>query len=262
MDSALFTSNTIQLFLLVFVRIAGMIFLLPVFGATNVPITIKIGLSAVLTVLCFPLMALKGPVALPPHIIMFVIMVLKEIAIGLIIGFAASLLFTVIQFAGHLADSQMGFTFVELVDPFTDMPVTTLGQFQILIFTILFLLLNGHYFLLLAIQKSFEVIPLGGASHLFAGRTLEQLIVMTGDIFVLAMRLAAPVFSILLVTTVALGIVSRTVPQLNIFFMGMPISIIVGLGMTILTLPMLAHLFKTMVESMTTDIVKLFYLMA
>ena len=95
-----------------------------------------------------------GPeIAHPFSVGTFILMIVKEVAVGLGIGFVASLLFTAVQFAGRLIDTEIGFGFVELIDPFTDEPVTVLGQLQVILFTILFLLFNGHYFLYLRYRR-------------------------------------------------------------------------------------------------------------
>lgn len=261
MDFVPFSTNNVQYFLLVFVRIVTIMALLPIFGSGDVPVTIKIGLSIMLSIVLFPFVLHRGVVPVPMALLPFVIAIIKEVFVGLVIGFASSFLFMIVQFAGYLADSQMGFTFVEVVDPFTDMPITTMGQLQIIVFSVLFLLINGHYFMILAIQKSFELIPLMGA-HMPGPRVAAYFTDMTAQIFVLAIRLAAPIFATLLLTSVALAIVARTVPQINVFFVGVPVSIAVGMGTAVIVLPMLAVMFRQMVDLTVNDIWKLLYLMA
>jgi len=190
-----------------------------------------------------------------------VLLVLKEALVGLAIGFIASLLFVAVQFAGRLIDTEMGFGFVELVDPASDQPVTTFGQLQIILFSILFLLFNGHYFLLLALHRSFDLIPLTGVQ--FAGDQIVMHVTrMIGQLFVLAIRLAAPIYVVLILTEISLGVIARTVPQINIFFVGLPLKILVGLGTACIVLPVLATLFRHMVEALIQDIWRLLYMMA
>lgn len=260
MDIAAITAQQIQAFLLIFIRTVTMIALLPVFGSQNVPPTLKAGMAFFLSVILYPAI-MHGAPALPAGTGLFVLMLCKELFVGIIIGYVASLLFSTIQFAGYLVDVLTGFSFVELVDPFSDTSVSIFGQFNVLIFTILFFLLNGHYFLLLAIQKSFEVIPLLGV-HIPAGQLTSFLIKAVGDVFVLGFKFSAPIFVTLLLTQVALAIVARTVPQINVFFVGIPLNIMIALGVAIIALPGLAAMFKKMVDLMMQDIWRLLYMMA
>jgi flagellar biosynthesis protein FliR len=261
MDLAAVTTNQIQAFLLVFVRIATMIALLPVFGSQNIPMQIKAGLAFFLSIILFPSIIGFGVPVFPITTGLFALMLIKEIFIGIIVGFIASLIFTIVQFAGYLVDVLTGFSFVELVDPFSDTSVSIFGQFNVLIFTILFFLLNGHYFLLIAIQKSFLIIPLAHV-HFPSGPLSSVVIAAVGNIFILGFKFAAPIFITLLLTQIALAIVSRTVPQINVFFVGIPLNIAIGFSVAIIALPGLSIMFKRMIDLMLQDIWRLMYLMA
>ncbi len=261
MDMAALTANQIQAFLLIFARIATMIALLPIFGSQNIPLTIKAGLAFFLSVILYPAIAAAGIPAFPTATGQFLLLFIKELFVGMIIGFVASLIFTVVQFAGYLVDVLTGFSFVELVDPFSDTSVSIFGQFNVLIFTILFFALNGHYFLLLAIQKSFAVIPLLGV-HIPEGPLAGILIKAVGDVFILGFKFSAPIFVTLLLTQVALAVVARTVPQINVFFVGIPLNIVIAFGVAVIALPGLAIMFKKMIGMMMLDIWRLLYIMA
>jgi flagellar biosynthetic protein FliR len=261
MDPLTYTLYQIQVFLLSFVRIATIVALLPIFGSQSVPLALKAGISLILCFILFPFIQQHAVVPLPQTTGMFVYRLLLEIFVGISIGFAATLLFVAVQFAGYLIDVLTGFSFVELVDPFTDTTVTVFGQFNILVFTIAFLLLNGHYFMLIAVEKTFEVIPLLGV-HFPSGRFIASLVQQTGAVFVLALKLCAPIFVTLMVTQVALAVVARTVPQINVFFVGIPLNIAVAFGTAIIVLPSLMYLFKTLLGAFVQDIWKLIYLMA
>jgi flagellar biosynthesis protein FliR len=261
MDMAALTTNQIQTFILMFARIATMVALLPVFGSQNIPLTLKAGLAFCMCIILYPAVTANGIPVFPTATGQFLILFIKEIFIGMVIGFVASLIFTVVQFAGYLVDVLTGFSFVELVDPFSDTSVSIFGQFNVLIFTILFFALNGHYFLLLAIQKSFAVIPLLGG-HVPEGPLSRLLIKAVGDVFILGFKFSAPIFVTLLLTQVALAVVARTVPQINVFFVGIPLNIVIAFGVAIITLPGLAIMFKKMIVLMMHDVWRLLYMMA
>ncbi len=255
------TSEQIQVFLLVFVRVSAIIALLPVFGSPSVPLMLRAGFSFLCAIILFPHVPVNSVSEIAFSLPNFVVMVLRELFVGITIGFASSMLFAAVQFAGRLVDTQMGFAMVQLVDPFTSAATTVTGQLQVLIFSIIFLLINGHYFLLLAVQKSFEIIPLLGG-HMPGGSVANLMVTMVGNIFTLGIRLAAPVFSVLVLTSLSLGIVARTVPQINIFFVGLPLKIGLGITTMAIVLPALAMIFRDMVDLLIRDIWKLLYLMA
>lgn len=258
MNFAEFTSEQIQTFILVFVRITAMISLFPVFGSQNVPRQLKAGFSFLLAIVLFPFIPVQSMTFSMPT---FVFMIIKEVFVGITIGFATTFLFAAVQFAGRLVDRQMGFALAQLIDPFTNAASTVTGQFQVLIFSIVFLLINGHYFMILAVQKSFDIIPLFSA-HMPSGNVANLLISMSADIFALALRLAAPVFSVLILSSLALGVVARTVPQIHVFFVGLPLKIGLGLVTLAIVLPALAAIFRSMVDSLIRDLWRLLYLMA
>jgi flagellar biosynthetic protein FliR len=261
MDPLAYTTNQIQLFLLALVRIASILALLPIFGSASIPVQLKAGLALAVCFILFPLIQQHATIAAPATTGMFVYRMVLEIFVGLVIGFIAMLLFIGVQFAGYIIDVLTGFSFVELVDPFTETTVTIFGQFNVLIFTIVFLLLNGHYFMLMAIEKSFEIIPLYGVS-VPTGKLAVFLTQQTGALFVVAFKLSAPIFVTLMITQVALAVVSRTVPQINVFFVGIPLNIAVAFITAIIVLPNLITLFKGIMDRLIQDIWRLLYMMA
>ena len=257
-----FTPDQAGLFFLVFVRVVSILALVPIFGSQTVPPQLKVAFALILTALLFVPSVTAGvsfgqQFSLP----FFGLLVVKEVMVGIAVGYVASMLFTALQFAGKLVDTEMGFGFVELMDPNTSESVTVWGQLQVILFTILFLSINGHYFMLLAIQRSFELIPLTAAT-LPGGKVAFHLTALTGGIFATALKFAAPIYVTLILSEVALGAVARTVPQINIFFVGMPLKIGIGLGTAILVLPMLMTLFRATVEKLVQDIWRLLFLMA
>lgn len=257
-----FTVDQAGHFFLIFVRIVTILALMPIFGSQAIMPQVKVAFALLLTILLFtgvsagarPLEGTLSPV-------LFGLLVVKEVLVGIAVGFVSSLLFTAVQFAGRLVDTEIGFGFVELMDPMSEETITVWGQLQVILFTILFLSFNGHYFMLLAVQRSFELIPLFGG-ELPGGKVAYHLTALTGAVFVTAIRFAAPVYVTLILSEIALGVVARTVPQINIFFVGMPLKIAIGLGTAAISLPMLATMFRGTVERLVQDIWRLLFLMA
>jgi len=257
-----FTVDQTVHFFLIFVRVISMLALMPIFGSQSVPPQVKVGFGLIMAMILTPFV--PGAEALSQaafSLPVFGFMIIKEVMVGLAVGYITLMLFTAVQFAGRLVDTEMGFGFVELVDPFTEEMVTVWGQLQVIIFTIIFLMFNGHYFMLLAVQRSFELVPLMGAT-LPGGKVALHLITLTGSLFEVSIKFAAPVYVPLILSEIALGAVARTVPQINIFFVGMPLKIVIGLCTAMLVLPMLTGIFRGYVEKLVQDIWRLLYLMA
>lgn len=262
MEKLPITVDQVLYFFLVFVRTVTMLALIPIYGSSSVSIPLKIGFSLLLTLLLFPVLAYTPlPASSPLSMQLFVLLIVKEVMVGIAVGLVASLLFTAVQYAGRLVDTEMGFGFVELVDPFTEEMVTVWGQLQTILFTLLFLIFNGHYFLLLAVERSFELVPLLGA-ELPGERVAWHFTALTGGLFEVALRFAAPIYIPLVLSEIALGAVARTVPQINIFFVGMPVKIAVGMFTAMLVLPMLTMYFRSTVEKLIQDIWRILFLMA
>ena len=133
-----FSVDQIEIFILIFVRIITIIALLPVFGSDSIPVQLKVGFSLLLSIILFNMILSSIPQMPDFSWGVMLLIVLKEVLVGLAIGFAASILFVAVQFAGRLIDTEMGFGMVELFDPFSGQSVTVMGQFQIIIFTFLF----------------------------------------------------------------------------------------------------------------------------
>jgi flagellar biosynthesis protein FliR len=262
-DHLPFTIDTIEMFLLMFTRVVTIMAFLPIFGSSAIPPAMKVGLSLVLTGLIFAPTVGLHPLHIPGNFSGALLMVLiaKEVVVGLAIGFASTFLFAAVNFAARLVDTEMGFGMVELIDPFSEDMVTSQGQLWIIIFSIFMLLFNGHYFFLLAVQKSFDLIPVLGANFQ-AGNIASHFADMVGAVFVLAIKMSAPIYVTLIMTEMALGIVARTVPQINIYFVGLPMKIMIGLGATVIVLPTLAGLFKKIFEGLLQDIWAVLYMMA
>jgi flagellar biosynthetic protein FliR len=250
----------VHIFLLIFVRITAMTFLLPIFGSENVPVPAKVGLGIVLSLMMMPLVQ-RGAIPVPRQFWEFVFLLVKELFVGMVVGYAASFLFVALRFAGQLIDLQMDMSMAQLVDPMDSTSTTVTEQLHILLFTIVFLLINGHYYLLMGIKRSFEVIPLLGVK-VPGGQLAYYFTQLSGGVFVSAIKMAAPVYVTLTLTTLALGVVARTVPQMNVFFVGVPLKIGVGLVTMIIVLPSLVELFKGLVDTLMQDIWTLISMLA
>ncbi|MGI6513408.1 MAG: flagellar type III secretion system protein FliR [Syntrophomonadaceae bacterium] len=221
-------------FLLVIGRISGLFISSPVLSARQIPIQVKVLLIVMLSGMVAVVTPLTSAVPIT-HSAMFITALAVEIFIGYTLGFVAYVLFAGIQLAGQLMDMQMGFGLVNVIDPQSGTQVPLIGNFNYLVAIIIFLSINGHHYLLQALSNSYQMIPVLGAS--FNGQILEYLMQLGAHMFVIGLKLAVPVVAALFMADLALGFIARTVPQMNVFVVGLPFKIGAGLVMVLLTLP-------------------------
>lgn len=217
----------LQGFLWVFIRISVLVFLLPLFGARNIPSLWKAGFSFVLAVLLTPVV--PPPETLPQDPAGILLGIGAEILMGLIIVFGVSVLFASVQLAGQMMSFQMGFAMSRAIDPNTGVQSTSLSQFLYIFTVLMFFAIDGHHLMIRGIAASFEMVPPNGIS--FNPAIAEASIRITAHMFVLGLKIAAPIMIALFLSNLCLGIVARTVPQVNILMVGFPINI--GIGLTL-----------------------------
>ncbi len=253
------SQREVIVFVLVLSRVAGIFAALPVFGGQMVPMRIKVIVVLMITLVCFPSLAITPP-AMPNDAFTFGLLMLSEVAVGITLAFIAQILFAAVDFSGQIIGMQMGFTISQIIDPTRGSQAQVMSVLQTLFATLIFLSLNIHHMFIRAIVDSFSVIPLGGW-HL-NGEIMTFLIKRTTDVFIIGVRLAAPVMVLLLLTSVALGVMARAFPQMNIFMISLPLNI--GIGFVILgrTLMFFFHVLEVSFGQLKGQIDTLFRLMA
>jgi len=246
MPFALTTSQVVGFFL-IFTRIGGLMLSAPIFSSPRMPLQLRAGISLLLAFLLQPVLAPDGP-GTPASLFIFLAMLVREAAIGLMIGYVANLIFSIVEMAGELQDTQAGFGFAGVVDPTMSRPSAILGQFQIVVMWLIFFAVHGHLVLLQALSDSFRLVPLGTFAYAPAltGNLLQLLLHM----LFIAVRISAPVLAAVLLSDLALGALQRTAPQLNIIAVGFPIKITVAVVVLALALPFLTAAWRDLVPFM------------
>jgi len=205
----------VQIFLLILVRVIAILLTAPIFNSRNIPVLFKVGLSFAVSLILFPILNLQDlPVRFDA--IPLIIGIVSEILIGIIIGLSARMIFVGIQLAGQLVGFQMGLAMANIIDPATSEQVPLLAQLNNLIALLIFLAINAHYWFLRALVESFRLVP--PFEFQFTNSLMEQLMTLAGNIFIIAVKVGAPLIVVLLLMSVAFGLAARTVPQMNIFF--------------------------------------------
>ena len=248
------TFHQFILFFIIFVRVTTVLVTVPFFGFEAVPLHVKAGLSALLGILIFPFVDNTG-VKIPTEFVPFVIMTMNEVIIGMVIGFAANILFVGVRFAGELIGLDMGFGIANIIDPLSGEEVSIIGELKYLLALLLFLCINGHHFLIQALKLSFDVIPV--TKTLYSAIAVKKLISMSGEIFTVAIKLGSTTLGALFITNFIMAILARTVPQMNIFIVGFPVKISVGFIMILVSLPFFVYVFNKFYYVYERDIIEL-----
>jgi len=231
----------LQLFLLVFLRIGAILLTIPVFESNTIPHLFRLALAFAVSLILFPLLKLN-PMPVAGSIFALGIDAAREILLGLTIGFSVKFIFAGIQMAGQLAGYQMGLAIAEVLDPADSQQIPLLAQFNNLVALLIFLAINAHYWFIKALVQSYRIVP--PLSAHFGSSLMEQLIQLGGNMFVIAIQVGAPVIAVLLVTSAAFGLIARTVPQMNVFIVAMPMKIGVGLIFLGFSLPYFAAFLR------------------
>ena len=237
-------------FILIFVRTAAMIFFIPFLGARNVPRVFKIGLALLIALILISIVKIDASI-ISADLLTLTAGIAGEIIIGFTIGLIAKLVFSAMEMAGELIGFQMGFSIVNVIDPQTSTHVPIIGQFHTILATLIFLTINAHHLFIAAIAESFTLVPpmrLALTNQMFAG-----IVTLSRDIFVLAIRIGAPVIVALFIANIALAIISKTMPQMNVMMVGFPITIAGGLLIMVLSIPLFANLVQRSFEGMKGD---------
>ena len=234
-------------FLFVFFRVGALILFVPVLGSRQVPASMKIGLILFTSIVIFPLVQAR-PLPEPQGIFDLAVFLLSDVTIGLGIAYITRLIFAAVQIAGTVVDFQMGFGVVNVIDPQTDTQVSVTAQFHNIVAVLIFLAIDAHHFILQAIVESFFII--NPAEINFSSLTPEYMLYLFSGTFTTAVKIAAPIMAILFFLSVGLGLVARTVPQMNVFIVGFPLQIGVGLLMVGLSL----SFFSVLVQQQMYDL--------
>ncbi len=243
--------GTLHAFLLLFARASGIFIFTPFLGNALVPQQVRILLSLTLSFL-FAIAGAAPALPPPPTIAQMTISLAGELAVGIVIGFAAHTVFAGLLYAGHLVGFQMGLSYVNSIDPQTSNRSTTLSIFQNYLGMMLFLGFNGHHWFVEAVGKSLSILP--PYSMRFNGSFIVQIAAMVGKIFVIGFQFAGPLLAVMILTDVVLGIIGRSAPQVHIMIIGLPLKVLVGIsgmGLMLYFLPVAmrrvsAQLFREM----------------
>ncbi len=244
---ALLNVEKFLVFTLVLTRTSGVLIATPIFGSTQAPATVRALIALTLAVLIMPSQWF-ATLPYPGSLLVYAAVLGGELLIGLILGLGISILLGGMQMAGDMMSRVGGLTLADVFDPTTSTNVPLFSQLFSLLSTALFLIIGGHRLLLGGLLDTFSVIPPGGSGALFLGTAgggsgpgllaplVETILVLITQSFHLAIRAAAPVMTAVLLATLVLGLISRTLPQLNVMVVGFGLNAMITFGVLFLSL--------------------------
>jgi len=248
-----------DVFLLIFVRMTGLFVVSPVFGRQNIPVYFKVGFSFLTAIL----MTYTVPAPdLSPYagIAAFIFLIAKEFLIGLVLGYISYLIITAIYLAGQMIDMHIGFGMVSVYDPMSNIQIPVTANFYFILTMIIFLAIDGHHLLIYTLTDSFTMLPLNSTLTIDSA-LLDFFLKVFTSVFVIAFKIAAPVTAAVLIADVSLGVIAKAVPQVNVFVVGMPLKILLGLLIIFFTLTAFRNIVHVLMGGMYDEMIRFMEIM-
>lgn len=260
MEGLLYFINDIPFFMMVFFRVGGMLLFAPIFGNANIPLQIRVAISLMFTFILYPTVIKSSP-AFPSDIASYMFLVIKEVTIGAVIGFVASIIFASFTMAGYLISNQMGLDTAAIVDPSSETgeEEQSISIFYNMIALLIFLSINGHHWFINTTVQSFEKIPFG--SFQYTAVTLSKILTVFKTFFVMGIKISAPSLVVLLLTVVVLGLMTKVAQEINVFIVAFPIKILIGFFILMVSLPFAINAMMSYLVSLENSMASLLSVM-
>lgn len=243
--------DLLPLFTVVLFRTASVLFFSPVFNQTGLPLLIKIGLALVIALVIFPTVS-DSQQMLPDGLLPFILLVFKEIAIGFVIGYGATLTFGAFVVAGDLISGEMGLQMAQMVDPLLGGHINPISQLLQMLGLILFLALDGHHWIINALVLSYKTVPI--TEFFGSGMTMGKIMQLFHGLFVSAIKIAAPIMIILFLVVIVAGLIGKAIPEINIMMLVFPMKIMVGFIVLGITFPFIVRAMEYVINILRKDL--------
>lgn len=237
--------------LLIFARIVAFVTVLPFFAWRGIPVMLRVFFAFVLSVLLT--LNWKGELALPESDLEMILLLGRELAAGLVLGFLVYLFLSVFLMSGQFMDHEAGMMMAGTFDPLFGGQVTILGQFFYFLAVVLYLTMNGHHLLFFSLKESLVILPLAGP--FVSTPVIWEYVRIFSRMFLLAFQIAAPVIVILWITDIALGFLSKTVPQIHVFIVGLPLKVAFVMLVFLFLLPLTGGVIREVFDMLARDFV-------
>ncbi len=220
------TYHEFKTFFLIFIRVSVFMFMFPFFSARVIPVFSKAGFSLIVSIILFPVIE-TGTGCFPDTALGMGRLVISEIIAGMILGLLVEMFFEAVRIMGNFVGFQTGFALANVLDPQSGTEISIISNMAYFVAVVLFLLLNGHHIVLGAMKDSFELIKVGTLS--LNRQLFQEILGLSADMFVIAVKIASPAMAALLFTKVAFGVIVKFMPQMNIMIVAFPVQIVIGL---------------------------------
>lgn len=225
-----------DIYLLIVVRLLGFFAIMPIFSGRNVPNITKVGLSVIIAGIIFSTQQV-GPVQYNDNVIGYSLLIIKELVVGLLIGYSVYMVFSTLYLAGQLVDFQIGFSMVSVFDPISQIQVPITGNLYYFLVGTLLVATNADHTIFRALFYSYQVLPIGYADVL-SGELMSNFMEIISNYFIIGFKISMPVLGTIMVMNTALGLMARTAPKINIFSVGIPLKMVAGLLIVAITINM------------------------
>ena len=232
------TLDLLYVWMMIFTRAGGLLALLPVFSGQNVPVLVRLAIAAFLAYIAGAYVHLAT--GMPADVLALITVAVRELLIGLLMGFAIRLIFFAIEFAGQVMSTEMGLTMSSQIDPISRNNSSSIGTALFYLGSLLFLLSGCHHAVFVAFLRSFEIAPIGAIA--FHRGVAELFVQATGNIFLVAIQMAAPLMAVNFVVTFAFAILGKAAPSINVFTESFSVRILAGVALLGLTIGLTAQL--------------------
>lgn len=229
------TAVQFETFLLIMVRVFTMLQVFPIFAAPQIPRHVRFGLGLIVS---FLLLRVVPPIALLNNYYDLIVAIVAQAVLGIIVGYIASLVFVGIMFAGEVIDLQIGFAVANVINPQTQQNITIIGELELALATLIFLATDAHHLFIQGLAGSFTLVPLPFIK--LDPSVMGNAVSFLSLALVNAFKIAAPPAAALFITNIGLALMARVAPQMNVFVIGFPIQIGVGLITLAISIPLLA----------------------
>jgi flagellar biosynthetic protein FliR len=260
MELIQFVRQNLALALLVFARVSGIFSSAPMFSSRNIPARVRALTALSIALVAMPALLGKGLRPEAAQIGAYVLLVLGEFIVGVCIGLIMAVFFAIIQVAGQMLDTQVGFGIVNVVDPQSGTQIPLLGNFLQMLFVLVFFAADLHHIFLSALMESFDLLPIARMG--FSPQTALFVLELFTNMFLAAFKLAMPMIIATLLVDVSMGMLARTMPQMNVFVVGIPLKLAVGIFMLSVFLPTYVLFLKVAYGEVSGNIYKLLSIFA
>lgn len=239
---------------LIFVRIISMMVAAPVFGQTSIPTLVKISLSVIISYITF-LTLDKSSIVVDLNLVSLAVSALREAITGAAMGFMLNFVFQGVTYAGSIIGFEMGLMFSEVLNPFDDSSSNILGEFIFFGAIMVFFLINGHHYIITGVVASFHVVPIG--KYTVTESSVQLLVKYAFSVFTIAVKIASPVIVSFFLIHLAESIVSKVIPNIQVFFVSQPLKIGFGLFLLGVLMPMYIFVLKGLLQNYENELYEL-----